>query len=191
MPSEDTNVGAKRARLTREGLDLDSAAPLDCVLTLIDAALGLPVVIAALPAGIAGCCWRDGERVVLRVNGTHAPVCQRFTLAHELGHVRCGHDGATPVETFTTLGGKSTDSREVQANAFAAEFLAPAERLRAEGPNHVWALDFQFDQTADGKVLKLLNVVDEHTRQAHEMRLPEVAFERDAHILGIAYVLLR
>ena len=42
----------------------------------------------------------------------------------------------------------------------------PAERLRAERPNHVWALDYQFDQTADGRVLKLLNVVDEHTREA-------------------------
>jgi transposase InsO family protein len=26
----------------------------------------------------------------------------------------------------------------------------PASRLRAERPDHVWALDFQFDQTADG-----------------------------------------
>jgi putative transposase len=45
----------------------------------------------------------------------------------------------------------------------------PAERLRAERPGHVWALDFQFDQTADGRVLKLLNVVDEFTREALEM----------------------
>lgn len=42
----------------------------------------------------------------------------------------------------------------------------PADRLRATYPNQVWALDFQFDVTADGKVLKLLNVVDEHTREA-------------------------
>jgi len=41
----------------------------------------------------------------------------------------------------------------------------PADRLRAERPNHVWGLDFQFDQTSDGKVLKLLNIVDEHTRE--------------------------
>ena len=34
------------------------------------------------------------------------------------------------------------------------------------GPNHVWALDFQFDTTSDGRVLKLLHVVDEHTREA-------------------------
>ena len=42
----------------------------------------------------------------------------------------------------------------------------PAQRLRAEAPDHVWALDFQFDQTADGRILKLLHVVDEFTREA-------------------------
>jgi putative transposase len=42
----------------------------------------------------------------------------------------------------------------------------PADRLAAEHPDHVWALDYQFDQTTDGRRLKLLNVVDEHTRQA-------------------------
>jgi putative transposase len=41
-----------------------------------------------------------------------------------------------------------------------------ADRLRAERPDHVWALDFQFDQTADGHILKLLHVVDEFTREA-------------------------
>lgn len=45
----------------------------------------------------------------------------------------------------------------------------PAARLRAERPDHVWALDFQFDETADGRMLKLLNVVDEHTREALAM----------------------
>ena len=30
----------------------------------------------------------------------------------------------------------------------------------------MWALDFQFDQTADGRILKLLHVVDEFTRAA-------------------------
>jgi putative transposase len=42
----------------------------------------------------------------------------------------------------------------------------PADRLAAEHPDHVWALDYQFDQTQDGRRLKLLNVVDEHTREA-------------------------
>jgi len=42
----------------------------------------------------------------------------------------------------------------------------PADRLRAERPDHVWAIDFQWDQTADGHNLKLLHVVDEFTREA-------------------------
>jgi putative transposase len=42
----------------------------------------------------------------------------------------------------------------------------PANRLAAEHPDPVWALDSQFDQTTDGRILKLLNVVDEHTREA-------------------------
>lgn len=41
-----------------------------------------------------------------------------------------------------------------------------AARLRAERPDHVWALDFQFDVTSDGRILKCLHVVDEHTREA-------------------------
>ncbi len=46
------------------------------------------------------------------------------------------------------------------------ESSVPADRLRAERPDHVWALDFQFDQTADGRTLKLLHIVDEFTREA-------------------------
>jgi hypothetical protein len=56
----------------------------------------------------------------------------------------------------------------------------PAERLRAERPDHVWALDFQFDQTADGRLLKLLNVVDEPTREAPAIELPR-ADRRRSH----------
>jgi putative transposase len=47
----------------------------------------------------------------------------------------------------------------------------PADRLRAERRDEVWAIDFQFDQTADGRVLKLLNVVDEYTREALAMHV--------------------
>ena len=45
----------------------------------------------------------------------------------------------------------------------------PLRCLRAERAGEVWALDFQFDTTTDGRTLKLLHVVDEHTREAHEI----------------------
>ena len=38
-------------------------------------------------------------------------------------------------------------------------------RRRAERPDHVWSYDFIHDQTADGRGLKMLPVVDEFTRE--------------------------
>jgi transposase InsO family protein len=57
----------------------------------------------------------------------------------------------------------------------------PAQRLRAKRPNQVWALDFQHDQAADGRVLRLLNVVDDFTREALEM-LVERSIDADTTV---------
>lgn len=56
-----------------------------------------------------------------------------------------------------------------------------ASKLRAEHRGHVWALDFQFDETAAHRRLKLLNVIDEHTREA-------LAIKVDHHIDADAVV---
>src|SRR5450759_5497670 len=42
----------------------------------------------------------------------------------------------------------------------------PAKRLRAERRNHIWALDFIFDSTSDGRPLKALSMCDEVTRES-------------------------
>lgn len=123
MPGRDTNIGAKRARDTRTALGLDPAAPID-VLAVAEERVRVPVAVAALPDEVAGCCWLDGPRALLWVNGDQALVRQRFTLAHELGHLRLGHRGELPVDLVETLA-NTRDPREVQANAFAAELLAP------------------------------------------------------------------
>ncbi|BBZ32055.1 IS3 family transposase [Mycolicibacterium confluentis] len=34
----------------------------------------------------------------------------------------------------------------------------------ADAPNVVWAIDFQFDSTIDGKAIKIASMIDEHTR---------------------------
>lgn len=36
----------------------------------------------------------------------------------------------------------------------------------ADAPKVVWALDFQFDSTTDGKAIKIASMVDEHTRES-------------------------
>ena len=45
------------------------------------------------------------------------------------------------------------------------------ELLRAEYPHHVWAIDFHFDQTMDGRTLKFLNVIDEYSRLCLAIRV--------------------
>ena len=42
----------------------------------------------------------------------------------------------------------------------------PADRLVATRPDHVWALDYQFDTTAQGRTLKILHITDEFTRES-------------------------
>jgi putative transposase len=35
----------------------------------------------------------------------------------------------------------------------------------ADAPNRVWAVDFQFDATTDGRPIKIASIIDEHTRE--------------------------
>jgi transposase-like protein len=39
------------------------------------------------------------------------------------------------------------------------------EMPTADAPNRVWAVDFQFDATADGRPIKIVSIIDEHTRE--------------------------
>ena len=39
-------------------------------------------------------------------------------------------------------------------------------QVSADAPKVVWALDFQFDSTIDGKAIKIASMLDEHTRES-------------------------
>jgi transposase InsO family protein len=39
-------------------------------------------------------------------------------------------------------------------------------QVAADAPKVVWAIDFQFDSTIDGKAIKIASMIDEHTRQS-------------------------
>ena len=38
--------------------------------------------------------------------------------------------------------------------------------VEADAPGVVWAIDFQFDSTIDGKAIKIASMIDEHTRES-------------------------
>jgi len=155
-----SNRGAKRAREARAALGIDPVEPLPCLLTTVEEQVGLPVVVARLPEGLAGACYRDGSGTVLWVNGRHATVRQRFTLAHELAHACCKHDGALELDSVQTLSGKTTNPLEIQANAFAAEFLLPKAAVpnlfdREPGLEQVVALAASYGVSASAALIRL------------------------------------
>lgn len=97
-------------------------------------ALGIPLLQAALPTGIAGATIVSaGSRgIVVNTNGFNSNVwVRRATIAHELGHLLWDpeeHLEAIKVDDYaeiTDLERDRPDYVEARANAFAVEFIAP------------------------------------------------------------------
>ena len=44
-------------------------------------------------------------------------------------------------------------------------------RLRAEHPNHVWSYDFVEDRTHDGRKYRMLNIIEEFSRECLAIRI--------------------
>jgi putative transposase len=44
-------------------------------------------------------------------------------------------------------------------------------RLRPEYPKHVWSYDFMFDRTSNGRPIRLLNIIDEYSRECLSIRV--------------------
>ena len=80
---------------------------------------------------------KDGVAVI-GVNALHHPNRQRFTIAHELGHIQL-HRALIEAEVHLdqgslkrdALAAAGTDNNEIEANAFAAELLMPQALLKA------------------------------------------------------------
>ena len=94
--------------------------------------LGIRVEYAPLDDELSGLAHIRDEVPVIGINALHAPNRQRFTLAHELAHVRLHHrelERAVHVDRGSLrrdpLAAEGVDPIEIEANAFASEFLMP------------------------------------------------------------------
>jgi Zn-dependent peptidase ImmA (M78 family) len=74
----------------------------------------------------------DGTAVI-GVNSMEAPTRQRFTIAHELGHLLLHKDEDLhvderfPIAFRNPKSSQAIDDKEIEANQFAAELLMPEE----------------------------------------------------------------
>jgi Zn-dependent peptidase ImmA (M78 family) len=134
MASEWSHQGVEHAREARR--ELGSAGPPPDLLEAIERRARVHVVLLELPSQVAGAHVARPGLALLLVNGRQALARQRFTLAHELGHVWCRHDRTVEVDSIATLSGVTSNPLEIQANAFAAELLVPRAGMErvVDGP---------------------------------------------------------
>jgi Zn-dependent peptidase ImmA (M78 family)/transcriptional regulator with XRE-family HTH domain len=94
----------------------------------LERAFGVDVAKIGLPDGIDGAAWQaDGFRLIM-IARTKVPTRQRFTLAHELGHILARDAQDLLTETHLSPG-RQKDLTEVRANVFAAHFLMPHSEI--------------------------------------------------------------
>ena len=56
-------------------------------------------------------------------------------------------------------------------------------RLRPEHKDHAWSYDFRVDRTTDGRAFKILNIIDEFTRECLAILASLERFERSTRCL--------
>lgn len=96
---------------------------------------------------VSGALYRSGDTPVIGINALHATMRQRFTIAHEVGHLVLHDDRVHidrhylvdfPSETVPAVARRflrdaksstATDQKEIEANRFAASILMPSRFL--------------------------------------------------------------
>lgn len=95
--------------------------------------MGAEVYIADLAPGVSGQLEADELGQTILLSADNGPTRQRFTCAHEIGHlVDRDKRGGPPVFTDYRDGRSAagTHAAEIYANQFAAELLMPCDQVR-------------------------------------------------------------
>lgn len=134
MPEEEIRAAAEEL-LARVGAETPPVPVED-----IARSVGARVVLEALDTDLSGVLHVVEETPLIAVNSSHPGTRQRFTIAHELGHLSL-HDMQTFVDRDFVFrrdqkAASGNDREEIQANMFAAELLMPREWLVEDAGEH-------------------------------------------------------
>lgn len=87
---------------------------------------------------ISGVLYKDVNNCIIGVNSAHSKTRQRFTIAHEIGHLVLLHnkkifvDKAVKISFRDKRSSMAVDNDEIEANQFAAEILMPGDMIEKE-----------------------------------------------------------
>lgn len=110
------------AKFTRRALGLSKGEPVEEIFKLLESS-GIIIFEADAEEKIDGVSFVSNKGYpVIVINKNFSNDRKRFTLAHELGHIIMHYDYPIPDYREKKL--------EKEANAFAAEFLMPADQIK-------------------------------------------------------------
>jgi Zn-dependent peptidase ImmA (M78 family) len=112
----------------------------------------------------SGFALRDGSKWIIGVNINTSQRRQRFTIAHELGHLLL-HEGrpltidqaVLRIDLRNDVSSMATDIQEIQANTFAATLLMPEEIVLDHANN---LMQKNADITRDDIITMLARIFD-------------------------------
>jgi Zn-dependent peptidase ImmA (M78 family)/transcriptional regulator with XRE-family HTH domain len=111
-------------RLAFEELDVSDLC------NTIERGFGADVAVLDLGSGFDGLAASSATAHLIIACTSQVPARQRFTLAHELGHLLAGDDHGLHLDKDIFDKAQQRDVTELRANAFAAALLMPEDRLR-------------------------------------------------------------
>jgi len=164
----------EHARSLRERLKL-MAIPVP--VERIAKSLRAEIRLTPLDDELSGMIFMKGTLPVIGVNALHHPNRQRFTIAHEIGHLEMHRhliDGKVHVDkAFQVLrrdnaSSTGTDALEIAANQFAAELLVPEDILVSLIGNRIIDID-------DDRPIEELARKFKVSKKAMEYRVQRVA----------------
>lgn len=146
-------------------------------------ALGAVVRREPFDGDVSGALYRSERSTIIGVNDRNASVRQRFTIAHEIGHLLLHKDtlvfvdrqflGVVPSKGIedpqfyrNAVSSQAIDPREIEANRFAAALLMPEDFLRRDVGNHplpltadaLATLAARFEVSQQAMVFRLINL---------------------------------
>ena len=146
--------------------------------------LGARLRFSPLDEELSGMIYIKGNTPIIGVNSHHHPNRQRFTIAHEIGHILLHReeiidqvhvDKKFPVLMRDANSATGTDLMEIEANQFAAELLMPSFLLSEMLNKHGFDID---DEQPLERLAKNFRV----SRQALEYRIRNMI--QDQHRRG-------
>ncbi|MCX4973184.1 ImmA/IrrE family metallo-endopeptidase [Streptomyces sp. NBC_00620] len=136
---------------------------------------GVIITRKAFDGRESGFALRDGQTRIIGVNSATSPRRQRFTIAHEMGHLDL-HEGkplivdhAMRIDWRDDVSSLGTNEQEIEANAFAAEILMPVRMIRSQVSSYardgniirdrlIVKLARDFDVSAEAMGYRLINL---------------------------------